>query len=110
MSTPNDTPIGLFIDEDFHPGLDSEEAKKQQPTRLSKLVVGLNCRYLDSSTGEWRDEWVEQTQMPKAVRVELVLKPERVGSKPIVVSSTANLPARPAAVEPQITAKEPAKP
>ena len=107
MSTPSDRPIGLFVDEDFYPGLDSE-AKKQQPTRLSKLVVGLNCKYLDGSTGEWRDEWVDQKEMPRAVRVELALKPEREGAKPITVSSTANLRAKSAAGEPETTGEEPA--
>ena len=108
MSTPSDRPIGLFVDEDFYPGLDSEAKEQQQPTRLSKLVVGLNCKYLDGSTGEWRDKWVDQKEMPRAVRIELALKPERQGAKPIVVSSTANLLAKSAAGAPETTGKEPA--
>jgi type II secretion system protein J len=87
---PNEKPLGLFVSEDFRPGLAVSDEKKQ-PVRLSPMVVGLNCRYLDGRTGEWLDDWVEEPAMPKAVRVELVLKPERDSAKVVTVASTANL-------------------
>jgi len=89
-STPDGEPIGLFVQEDFRPGLDMSETERP-PVMLSKLVIGMNCRYLDGTTGQWLKEWIGQSGLPKAVRVELVLKPERKGAKPITVASTANL-------------------
>jgi type II secretion system protein J len=91
-TTPDGEALGLSVVEDSKLGL-GESDVKQEPTILSKLVVGMNCTYLDGDTGEWQDEWTDRTGLPKAVRVELILKPERKGAKPITVASTANLPA-----------------
>ena len=86
--TPDQEPIGLFVRENFRPGIDLSDP---QPVMLSELVVGLNCEYLDAPGGEWLKEWTNRNALPVAVRVELVLRPEREGAKPIMVASTANI-------------------
>ena len=86
---------GFFVLEDFRPGLDLS-TEKRPPIKLSDIVVGFNCKYLDPQSDDWKNEWVDRARMPKAVRVELVLKPEREGAKPITVASTANVMAAPA--------------
>jgi type II secretion system protein J len=93
QTNADDEPEGFFVQEDFRPGLSmSEDDKGPAPIKLSELVVGLNCKYLDPTTDEWQNEWVDRQEMPRAVRVEMVLKPEREGATPIVVAATANLP------------------
>jgi len=87
--TPGGEPLGFYMEEDFHPGLGLSE-QKPPPFKLSDMVIGFNCEYLDGS-GIWQKEWMERSAMPKAVRVELVLRPHREGAKPIVLASTANL-------------------
>ena len=89
-TTPDGIPLGLFVEQDFRPGLGIGGAPRE-PIRLSALVAGLNCTYLDAATGEWSNEWVSQEKLPKAVRVELLMKPARKGSKPIMIASTANI-------------------
>jgi len=89
-TTSDDEPMGLFVQEDFQPGLSSPDARRE-PVRLSDRVIAFNCKYLDPDSDEWRNDWTQQTKLPKAVRVELSLKPEREGAKPITVASTANL-------------------
>jgi general secretion pathway protein J len=89
-STPDGEPGGFFVAEDFRPGL-SVSSEKRPPIKLSDMVVGFNCKYLDPQSDEWKNEWVDQTRMPKAVRIELILKPERKDAKPITVASTANI-------------------
>ena len=88
--TPDEEPIGLFVQESFRPGIELGD-QEPQPVMLSELVVGLNCEYLDAPGGDWLKEWTNRNALPVAVRVELVLKPEREGAKPIMVSSTANI-------------------
>ena len=93
-STPDGEPQGFVMEEDFHPGLQPtrETAGEQRRVfELSEIVIGFNCQYLDGSQ-EWQNEWVEQSGLPKAVRVELILRPHREGAKPIMIASTANLP------------------
>ena len=89
-TTPDQDPIGLFVKDNFRPALELSE-NERPPTLVSRLVVGLNCKYLDAPGGEWLKEWTNRDALPAAVRVELVLKPEREGAKPIMVSSTANI-------------------
>jgi len=95
-STPNGEPAGFFVVEDFRPGLDLSTGKRP-PIRLSDMVVGFDCKYLDPQSDDWKNEWVDQTRMPKAVRVELLLRPQREGAKPVTVASTANVLMSPAA-------------
>ncbi|HUV04717.1 MAG TPA: type II secretion system protein GspJ [Armatimonadota bacterium] len=92
--SPGGEPQGFVMEENFHPGLQPTQETPGEQRRvfeLSDMVIGFNCQYLDGSR-EWRNEWVEQSELPKAVRVELTLRPHREGAKPIVVASTANLP------------------
>jgi len=86
--TPDDTP-GLYVEENFHPGLETPE---ETPARrlLSPLVVGFNCKYLPAGA-DWLTEWVGQSTLPVAVRVELTLRPPREDAIPIVLVTTANL-------------------
>ncbi|MHB9110261.1 MAG: PulJ/GspJ family protein [Armatimonadota bacterium] len=87
--TQDETP-GLYVEESFHPDLELEDATP--PRRLlSPLVVGFNCKYLAAGGTEWETEWVDQTVLPVAVRVELTLKPQREDAKPTIMVSTANL-------------------
>ena len=95
-TTPDQEPIGMFVKESFRPGIDLSD-QEPQPVMLSELVVGLNCEYLDAPGGEWLKEWTNRNALPVAVRVELVLKPEREGAKPIMVASTANIEISPGA-------------
>ena len=62
-------------------------------------------RRLDGATDEWVNEWVDRQEMPKSVRVEMVLRPERKGAVPVIVTATANLPA-PATQPPSDVAPE----
>ena len=89
-STPDGKPVGLFVEEDFRPELSLPTGEKRA-IELSNMVVGFNCKYLDGQTGEWRADWMDRTEIPKAVRVELLVKPERKDAKPILVATTANL-------------------
>jgi len=89
-STPDGKPVGLFVEEDFRPGLSLPTAERRA-IEVSNMVVGFNCRYLDGQTGEWCTDWMDRTEIPKAVRVELLVKPERKDAKPILVATTANL-------------------
>jgi|GEM_PF-1326266 len=90
-------PIGLYLTEDYTPGLHTEDQTTASPdpdkvVQLSTLVIGMNCTYLDPDTDEWVDQWIDKTTLPSAVRVELILKSTRAGSTPITVASTTNLP------------------
>jgi prepilin-type N-terminal cleavage/methylation domain-containing protein len=91
-------PIGFYVTEDYAPGLHTEEQTTldnpdpDKVVQLSALVIGMDCTYLDPDTDEWVDQWIDKTTLPSAVRVELILKSPRVGSTPITVSSTTNLP------------------
>jgi len=88
--TEQDETPGLYVEESFHPDLELED--ETPPRRLlSPLVVGLNCKYLAAGGTEWETEWVDQSALPMAVRVELTLKPRREGAKPTILVSTANL-------------------
>lgn len=89
-TTPDGEPDGFFVSADPRPGL-SVSDEEPEPLELSTLVVGFNCRYLDGETDEWQDDWTNRQTLPKAVRVELFLKPEREVAKPIMVASTVNL-------------------
>ena len=95
-TTPDQEPIGLFVEENFRAGLDASD-NERAPTLISRQVVGLNCQYLDGADGDWLKEWTDQTALPSAVRIELVLRAEREGAKPIMVSSTANIQISPVA-------------
>ncbi len=88
----NNQPIGLYVTEDVHPGLEPD-TEAEEPVLLSDLVVGLNCQYLDGGTGEWVDAWENATTLPAAVRVELVVKPPRTTAKPLTFSTTAEMSA-----------------
>ena len=92
--TADGKPVGLYIIEDFTPGLHNsqEEIDSLPVVKVSDLVIGMDCTYLDPETDEWVDEWVEKQTLPKAVRVELILQSKRQGAKPITVASTTNLP------------------
>ncbi|MHB9023281.1 MAG: type II secretion system protein GspJ [Armatimonadota bacterium] len=92
----DEEPLGLYLIENPHPGLELE-TEQREPLLVSDLVIGMNCRYLDPETDEWVDVWTERTQLPKAVRVELMLKPKRAGAKAILVATTANVPPSPSA-------------
>lgn len=87
---------GLFVTEDYTPDLHLTDTMSQNQSlsevRVSDLVVGMNCTYLDPDTGDWVDSWVDKAALPTAVRVELILKSAREGSQPVTVASTTNLP------------------
>lgn len=80
---------GLYIEESLTPGLELSDAEPERRL-LSSLVVGFNCKYLPVE-GDWETEWVDQTTLPVAVRVELVLQSKRPGAKPVVMATTTNL-------------------
>ena len=87
--TRDETP-GLYVEEIFHPDLELED--ETPPRRLlSPLVVGFNCKYLAAGGTDWETAWTDQTTLPVAVRVELMLKPRREDAKPTMLVSTANL-------------------
>jgi prepilin-type N-terminal cleavage/methylation domain-containing protein len=98
------TPQGLFLTEDYTLGLqldadttsgtstDTSTDDSLQETKISDLVVGMKCQYLDSSTNEWSDDWVGQSVPPSAVHIELILQTKRANSQPISVYSTVYLP------------------
>ncbi len=87
---------GMFVTEDYTPDLHLTDTTTQADplpqTRISDLVVGMDCTYLDPDTGEWVDQWVDKTALPTAVRVEIILQSARKGTKPVTVASTTNLP------------------
>lgn len=88
--TDTDETPGLYLEENRHPGL---EMTDEEPTHrlLSPLVVGINYKYLPSGAEDWATEWVDQTTLPVAVRIELTLQSTRPGAKPVVLVSTANI-------------------
>lgn len=88
--TPDNEPDGFFVSVDPRPGL-SVSDEQPEPFELSTMVVGFNCKYLDGDTDEWQDGWIQRTTLPKAVRVELLVRPERKDAKPVIVASTVNL-------------------
>lgn len=89
-TTSDGEPIGFYLIEEPRPGLSLDAEGDQQVIRLSETVVGFNCEYLDSQD-EWLTEWIDRQDLPKAVRIELAVKPEQKGAKPILVAATANL-------------------
>ncbi|HEY3418476.1 MAG TPA: prepilin-type N-terminal cleavage/methylation domain-containing protein [Armatimonadota bacterium] len=92
----DENPLGLYMVENPHPGLEPDN-EVRDPQEVSDLVVGMNCKYLDPDTDEWVDDWTDRPQLPKAVRVELALQAKRKGAKPVLVATTANLPPPPPA-------------
>ncbi len=86
-------PLGLFMIEDFKPGLSllgKDQAEEGAETvLLSNKVVGFNCRYYDRDADEWLDEWADQSRLPAAVRIELALR-SKDGAVPVVTASTFN--------------------
>jgi len=91
--TSDGTPTGLFLTEDYTMGLSSAVTSSSAlpSMQVSPLVVGMICTYLDPTTNEWQDDWVNQTTLPSAVRIELILQTQRKGAQPISVASTINL-------------------
>lgn len=89
-------PIGFFLVEDFTPGLNIDEDKTDPDKvfQLSNLVVGMDCTYLDAETEEWVDQWIDRSDLPQAVRIELILKAPKKDAKPVTIASTTNLPLR----------------
>lgn len=83
-------PAGLYIEEHNFPGL-SVEGTTSRKSLFSELIIGLNCKYMTPESEDWQIAWIDEGQLPYAVRVELVLKPPREGAQPIMVASTANL-------------------
>ena len=83
-------PPGLYLEESWTPGLELNEDQVELPHLVSPLVVGFNCKYLPVE-GEWELEWVDQTTLPLAVRVELTLQDLEAQSLPLVLVSTTNL-------------------
>jgi prepilin-type N-terminal cleavage/methylation domain-containing protein len=89
VDSMGETP-GLYVEENFQPGLEMDEEEIPARRLLSPLVAGFNCRYLPVDS-DWVTEWIDETTLPIAVRVELTLLPPREGAKPIVLVTTANL-------------------
>ncbi len=83
-------PLAFFVQVDPRPDL-SVSDEEPEPVELSAMVVGFNCKYLDGDTDEWQDEWTNRQVLPKAVRVELFLRADREGAKPVFFATTANL-------------------
>lgn len=88
------SPQGLFVTEDYTLGLRLNAADKDSlpSTKLSDMVVGMNCKYLDPDSSEWVDDWMSKTTLPTAVRIELIIQPRRKASQPVSVVSTVTLP------------------
>ena len=82
-------PPGLYLEESWTPGLELDEDQVERHL-VSPLVVGFNCKYLPME-GDWELEWVDQTTLPLAVRVELTLQDPEAQSLPLVLVSTTNL-------------------
>lgn len=92
-SSRDGVPEGLFIKEDFTPGLhlSDDEVENLPETRISGLVVGMDCSYLDPNTGEWVEEWIGKTALPAAVHIKLILKSPRKNASPVEAYLTTNL-------------------
>ena len=82
-------PPGLYLEESWTPGLELNDDQVERHL-VSPLVVGFNCKYLPVE-GDWELEWVDQTTLPLAVRVELTLQDLEAQSLPLVLVSTTNL-------------------
>jgi len=90
QTTPDGEPDGLYVQIDPRPGL-SVNNEEPDPIELSTMVVAFNCKYLDPDTDEWQDDWLQKQALPKAVRIELFLKPERKDAKAVMYATTANV-------------------
>lgn len=79
---------GLYLEEVSPPELTLEDST---PTHrlLSPLVVGFNCLYL-TVDGTWETEWLDQTTLPRAVRIEITLLAPQPGAQPMVLETTVN--------------------
>lgn len=84
------TQTGLYVEENFTPGLEVDSAETPEPRLLSPLVVAINYKYLPAE-GEWEAAWTDQQTLPVAVRVELTLRTDKKGAKPLVLVETTNL-------------------
>lgn len=91
MNDPStDEAPGLYVTEDYHPGLMVDTTTLPRKL-LSARVLELNCLYLPYNE-DWANEWTEdRTTLPVAVRIELTLQSTNPEAKPIVLSTTANL-------------------
>ena len=84
-------PLGLVMEEELHPGLAMADTQPD-PVMLSNEVIGFNCKFLAQSADDWQDEWTsDETSLPAAVRVELIIQSKEKNAKPITVAATANL-------------------
>lgn len=91
MSNGSDgNPAGLYAQEDYAPGFEVSN-EDSQPVLVSDAVTGFICRYMSATDTDWEDSWLNETTLPMAVRVELILKPPHPGGAPITVASTANI-------------------
>lgn len=87
------SPRGLFGTEDYTLGLKVNDDQIQaQETKISALVIGMKCQYLDPDSSKWVDDWVGKTLPPTAVHIELIMQTKRRNSHPISVYSTIYLP------------------
>ena len=80
---------GLYLEEDLTPGLEVTDNTPER-YRLSPLVLEFNCKYL-TTDGDWQNDWVSQTSLPAAVRVELTLQDHAGKEKPLTLVATTNL-------------------
>lgn len=81
---------GLYLTESLHPDLEGS-TETPEARLLSPRVVSFNCRYLPTDGSDWLDAWEDETSLPQAVRLELVLRPERADAKPVALTTTVNL-------------------
>ncbi|MHB0998424.1 MAG: PulJ/GspJ family protein [Armatimonadota bacterium] len=88
--------LGLYIREDFYPGLHTtENGDDVTASRLTGTVTGMECSYLDEDSDKWVDEWVDKTDLPEAVRIDLTLQPSNKNASPVKVTHTIYIPALP---------------
>lgn len=85
----SDEPAGLYLEEDFTPGLEATDTQVQRYW-LSPLVISFACKYLPVE-GDWVTDWTSQTTLPMAVRVELTLQDRAGQEKPVTLVATTNL-------------------
>ena len=77
--------------EDFDP-------EKVEPMRMSKQVIGFNCRVayreLDKEI-DWKDEWEDTNRVPTVAEITLYLKPLDEHEEPMAIRRVFGIPIAP---------------
>lgn len=63
-----------------------------EPWFSSSLIRGLDCRFWDTETEEWTDEWTTTNRLPSRVEIALYFDPPEGAREPFVLRRLVDIP------------------